>query len=432
MKKVLIFTYYWPPAGGPGVQRFLKFSKYLGEFGIEPIIVTVNDGAYPYLDESLIKDIPKDLKVYKTNTYEPFRLYNLIRGKKGKFSSVGMIGVRDSSSIFHKFSKFIRANFFIPDARKGWKKYAVKKAVEIISKEKIDAIITTGPPHSTHLIGLQLKQTLNTSWIADMRDPWPNILNIKDLPRTIIAKKQDERLKDKVLKSADYITTVSHGLKNHIIVKNENIQVIHNGYDEEDIFKGEPGKSENFFLSYIGNFKPDQNVPVLWQTLKSLSEELPGFKEFFKLNFTGILENTILQDIRSFGLGNMVLVEEFVPHIEATKKMHLSSMLLFVIPQSDNNKLITTGKLFEYMASRTPMLSIGPVAGDAAKLINEAGRDKMVDYYDKDAIKNLILKYYQKWLDDDKSLCKFPEGDLRELTRKKQTEKLSKIIFSIL
>lgn len=175
-KKVLIITYYWPPASGPGVQRFLKISKYLNDFGWKPIILTVKNGSYPSFDPSLENEIPEWVEVHKTKTFEPFTIYNRLTGSKGKNLGTGLIGLEGKQSFVKKLSIYIRANYFIPDARKGWYRYAVKEAKQLIQEKEIDAIITTGPPHSTHLIGKSLKEKFNLPWISDFRDPWVNIL----------------------------------------------------------------------------------------------------------------------------------------------------------------------------------------------------------------------------------------------------------------
>jgi len=204
-KKALIFTYYWPPSSGPGVQRFLKFCKFLPEFDWEPIVVTPANGSYPYTDDSLLKDVSEYVKVYKTKTLEPFAIFNMLQGKKGKSVPVALIGLQDSPSIFQKLSKYIRANCFIPDARVGWKKYAIKEGSRIIQNEKIDVIITTSPPHSTHLVGLELQKKHNIPWLADFRDPWTNIYFNRKLPRTARTKAKDKALEDKVVKHADQL-----------------------------------------------------------------------------------------------------------------------------------------------------------------------------------------------------------------------------------
>ena len=214
MKKILIITYYWPPSGGAGVQRWLKFTKFLPEFGFKPVILTVDDNAasYAQLDESLLKEIDPNLSVYKTKTFEPYNLYRKLSNKKeipyGGFSNQRKI------TLFEKLSRFIRGNLFIPDPRRGWNRYAIKKALELIRSEQIEVVVTTGPPHSTHLIGKKVKEKTGIRWIADFRDPWTDIYYYKDLYHLGLANKLDRYLEKNVLKLADQIITVSEEVGN--------------------------------------------------------------------------------------------------------------------------------------------------------------------------------------------------------------------------
>ncbi|MGM0530855.1 MAG: glycosyltransferase family 4 protein [Bacteroidota bacterium] len=430
-KKVLIITYYWPPGSGPGVQRFLKMSKFLYEFGWEPIILTVKNGSYPSTDYSLLNDIPQKLKVYKTKTIEPFTLYNKLTGGKGKQVGVGMIGLQDKKSLIKKLSLFIRANIFLPDARRGWIPFAYKEANKIHNKTKLDAIVTTGPPHSTHFIGLKLKKHLSLPWLVDMRDPWSNNFFNKALPRTHYTKKLEKKFEDKILKNADFVTTVSPGLKEEFQHRNQNIEIIYNGYDQEDIPEPIHHKSSTFSLSYIGNMKPNQNIKALWEAIKELCEEIDGFKKNFRISLTGNLDASLLEALKRDNLDEIANIQQFVPHNQATELMNRSQLLLFIVPKTDSNKLIITGKLFEYIATCSPILSIGPVDGDAAKILAETERDPMWNYTDKEGIKNTILKYYFQWLQNDSLNFKHPSTDFKKFSRYKLTERLSKILNHI-
>jgi len=206
MKKVLVITYYWPPASGPGVQRFLKFVKYFSSFGVHATILTVKNGSYPSVDASLLEDIPSEIITYKTKSIEPFAVYNMLRGKKGNSVEVGMGNIKNTTSLFGKISRYIRSNFFIPDARVGWNSYATKEAIRICKSDAIDTIITTGPPHSTHLIGMYLKKHVDgIKWIADLRDPWTSIYYEKYLKRSDKSATRNQELENRVLSMADQI-----------------------------------------------------------------------------------------------------------------------------------------------------------------------------------------------------------------------------------
>ena len=422
MKKVLIITYYWPPGSGPGVQRFLKFSKYLREFGWEPIILTVENGSYPSTDASLVKDIPEGLKVFKTKTFEPFQWYNILKGKKGKSTGVGMVGMQEQSWL-QKLALHIRANYFIPDARKGWKKYALKKAKSIIQEEHVDAIITTGPPHSAHLIGLDLKKQMNLPWVADMRDPWTTVFYNEFFPRTESTKQKDKSLEDLVLQSADGVAVVSNGLKQEFLDRNDNISIIYNGFDETDLPLSIPQRNKRFTISYVGNFKPNQNVEVLWEVLSEIKKEELDFSTDLELFLTGNVDVSVTQSIQLHGLQDNLNLSPFVAHKEAVHRMMSADMLLFVIPKSERNKLIITGKLFEYLATGNSILGIGPVDGDASALLQDANRSPLSDYQDKESIKKQLLIAYQKWKNQESNRVEV--GDIKRFSRKGLTEQLT-------
>lgn len=392
-KKVLIFTYYFPPAGGVAVQRFLKFSKFLPEFGWEPIIVTVGNGSYPYYDDSLLQEVSKDLKVHRTKTFEPFEVYNLLTGKKGKSMPVVSVGNQSNKSFFQKLSEYIRANFFVPDARKGWVPYAIKCAEGIMATEKIDAVITTGPPHSTHLIGLNLKKTYGVKWVADFRDPWTSIFYNELLPRTEATKQKDMALESEVLNSADVVTVISPGLEHEFSERASAIEVIYNGYDEADFKQPVEALGKEFTLSYVGNLLASQNVPALWKAIARLNAE--GHK--IGVDITGRADASVVTSIETSRIKELVRIHDFVPHRQAVSRMMAADMLLFVVPDVAGNELILTGKLFEYLGSCSSMLSIGPAYGNAAQILNTTGRTAIIDYANEEAIYAQLLDGIKKF-----------------------------------
>lgn len=397
MRKVLIFTYYWPPAGGPGVQRFLKFSKYLRLFHWEPIIITPREGSYPAYDPSLANDIPEGIKVIKTATFEPFALYNKLTGKKGKSVPVALIDIQETKNPVKKLAKYIRANFFVPDARIGWVRYALQAGIQTIRTDKIDAIITTGPPHSAHLIGLAIKKKTPIPWIADFRDPWTNMYYNAFFPRTKKTRQKDQELEDKVLAGADAVTVVSNGMQQEFKDRARLIKTIWNGFDESDLQNDAPKRSPNFEIVYTGSYKPNQDVPGFWKAINHLNKEIPDFGKHCRVNITGIIDESIKRKIDEMGISHLFTFDGFVSHREATTRMINASLLFFVIPDTKTNKLIMPGKMFEYLASRTPMISFGPPDGDAAKALKEAGRDAVIDYNDEHGAMVILEKYFREW-----------------------------------
>ena len=422
MKKVLIITYYWPPGSGPGVQRFLKFSKYLREFAWEPVILTVDNGSYPSIDQSLEEDIPKGLHVYRSQSFEPFIWYNLLKGKTSKNASVGAIGLQ-RRSFFQRLALYIRANFFIPDARVGWNRFAIKKARTIFKEHDIDAIISTGPPHSSHLIADALKKKYKKPWIADLRDPWTTVFYNAYFPRTESIKKKDKQLEDLVLKNADSVSVVSQGMHDEFSDRANDISLIYNGFDDAD-FKGlKKVKNDKFTIAYVGNFKPNQNAVLVWECLKELGDKNAQFKSDLNISLTGNIDSSVVNSLQENGLKEQLSIEGFAAHHTAVQRMLDASLLLFVIPVSERNHLIITGKLFEYLATGNPILAIGPTNGNASALLKDAQRDEMLEYNDKDNILLQIESAYISW--KNKSIPQYSLNDLERFTRRGLTEKLA-------
>ena len=433
MKPVLILTYYWPPAGGPGVQRWLKFVKYLEEFGIKPVILTVENGTYSAHDDALEKEIPAGLEVRKTKSRDPFRFYNMLKGKKDGSVSVALINIDSKRSLVDRLSMYIRSNFFIPDARKGWVPYAYDEALKIIRQQNIDLIVTTGPPHSTHLCGLKLKKKAGVKWLADHRDPWTTVYYNDMLPRSARTKKKDKNLEDAVLHNADAVTVVSPGMQQEFNDRNPSVQVVMNGFDMADMGAPETGRQADgkFRLTYTGNFKPNQHVPAIWDAICELIEEDKDFEADFRVCFVGNLDASVPKYFKERSKEGNLEITSYVPHAEVTRMMADSDLLLFVVPQSRNNKLIITGKLFEYLASGTALLSVGPVAGDAARIINETGRAGMLDYSEKNKFKEQLFNMYHDWKHGGKSLAKLDTAMLEKYSRKTSAEKMASILHEL-
>lgn len=431
-KGVLILTYYWPPAGGPGVQRFLKFARYLRAFGWEPVVVTPENGSYPNLDPSLEADVPEGMEVIRTGTLEPFALYNRLSGKKGKAVSVAMTGYKDNNSPVQRLAKWVRANAFIPDARIGWKRYAVAAARKRIRQGGIHAVITTGPPHSTHLAGLALRRKPVAGqplpWLADLRDPWTTVYYNAFFPRTARTERVDQALENRVLREADQTVVISPGMEREFAGRAKALQVIVNGFDEEDLYRGERAASTHFRLCYIGNMKPNQQVPELWKAAAQCCAEDEAFKRDFRVHFTGSLDGSVAALIEEAGLGEALITDGFVQHTEATKRMALAPMLLFPIPDAPDNGRILTGKIFEYLAAGNRMLSIGPKDGDAAGLLAEAGKPPMLDYQDRAAMVQALKEGHADWLAGGRKPLQDPEGDYMRFSRRALTGVLASVL----
>lgn len=399
VKKVLIITYYWPPSGGSGVQRWLKFVKYLREFGVEPIVLTIDPhfATFPNYDYSLLKEIPEGIEIHTTQASSPFELYKKVRKKDAP--QAGFSGEK-TSGLVDKVMRFIRGNFFIPDARIGWNKFAIEKAKEIILQNKIDSIITSSPPHSTQLIGLELKRIFNLNWLADLRDPWTEIYYNKELFRTSLAKKKDYKLEQLCLKNADKIVVVSEDIKRHFGANRkeilDKINVIPNGFDEADFLEvkskleGENLISKNItnkVISYVGNLGEQYPVEGF---LEAFSEIVKNDSEW-KLQFIGNCHDGVKRMVELLKILANVEFIPYVNHSEAIDFMLKASILLLIIPEIENNKGILTGKLFEYLATGNTIINIGPKDGDAAAILNENAISITLNPTEKQEIIDFIL-----------------------------------------
>ncbi|MDR1272994.1 MAG: glycosyltransferase family 4 protein [Odoribacteraceae bacterium] len=390
-KKVLIITYYWPPAGGPGVQRWLKFANYLPDFGHEPIILTVDPGKaeYPVRDASLLDEIRPGTRVYRTGVSGWYDLYKkFTKAKTAPYSGF----VNDGTpSLKQKLARFVRGNFFLPDARRGWNKHAYRAALRLLREESIDAVITTGPPMSTHLVGQRLQRVGAARWIADFRDPWTDIYYYDKLYPTALARALDRRYEREVLSRANAIITVSHYIRRQLLAKSAKIapgkvRVIPNGYDARD-FREECPKEEPFTIAYTGTLAADYPVGAFVAAIKRLPAD-----RHFRLRFTGAIDPAPARALDD--LGERVERQPFVPHAEAIRQMKRASLLLLIIPDMPGNQGNLTGKLFEYIGSGTPVLCLGPVDGEAAAILCAQGAGQTLAYDDEEG----ILAYLNKRL----------------------------------
>ncbi len=400
MKKVLIITYYWPPSGGAGVQRWLKFVKYLPEFGIEPIVLSVDPeyASYPVLDQSLEDDIPEGIRIYRTRSREPYNLYKKI-SRKASIPYGGFVNETDPGPL-EKLSRAIRGNLFIPDPRKGWNKFAYRKALEIIKQYNIDTVITSSPPHSSQLIGLKLKKKTGIRWIADLRDPWTDIFYYKQMYHTALAKKLDKKFEKSVVEKSDNMIVVSNSMKasfskNYQEIDSSKIHVLPNGYDNDDFKTEYPPSSDRFIITHIGSLSKTQDINSFLKALKKIRDELSNTT--ILLRFVGSITPVYKNKIKEMGLDEITEYLDHVNHSNAIKHMMTSSLLLLAIPKARGNESILSGKLFEYLAALRPVIGIGPPGGDAADILKECNAGEMFDYNQTDTIEIHLQSQYKLW-----------------------------------
>ncbi len=422
-KKVLIITYYWPPSGGPGVQRWLKFVKYLPQFGISPIVLTVDPAKaeYPVIDESLLQEIDSEIEVYQTDCKGVYEFYKKITGSKtAPYSGFANEG---NPTFLQKVSRFVRGNFFLPDARRGWIKYAYRKANQLIEEQEIDTVITTGPPHSAHLTGLKLKTKYpNIRWIADFRDPWSNIQYKSFLYQTRWAQQKDLKYERRVLEHCDTamfaVDERSRLVKIHPHVNPAKMVFMPNGYDESD-FEGKPSvRPENLVITYTGTIAANYPTSGLIKALKELQTEIP-----VHIRFVGRVDEKTQAALKE-NLNDVTELIGFVEHSVSVDYLLSSSVLLLVNANVEGAEFLLHGKIFEYLASGKPILLLGPIHSVAAQIIKQADAGSAFEYDDADGIKKFLKEQYVQ--------CPFHSdmSVIRQYTRESLTRKLSEIILS--
>ena len=422
-KKVLIITYYWPPSGGSGVQRWLKFSKYLRDFNIEPVIYTVDNPSYPIKDTSLESEIPLGLEVLKQPIFEPNSFLSIFGNNKKK-ESAGFLN--PNPTLLGRFFQYVRANYFIPDARKFWIKPSVKFLSNYLKNNEIEVVITTGPPHSIHIIGLALRDKFKIKWISDFRDPWTEIDYFQQLPLTKKANKKHHQLEQEVLEKSDMVIVVGETMKKKFLKHNHNIEVLTNGFDSyENSLTIE--LDSNFSITHVGLMNADRNPTILWEVLYEISSENIDFKNNLRIKFIGKIDDTVIQDIQVFNTNNIVRIP-YLDHDEVRKYQASSQVLLLSINHVPSAKGIITGKIFEYLQAKRPILGIGPEDGDAAAILKKTNAGNIVGFNNKVELKAAVLKLYKDFK-EEKLFVK--STNIEQFHRKNITRQLAQVIKKV-
>ncbi|WP_339705655.1 glycosyltransferase family 4 protein [uncultured Kriegella sp.] len=420
MKKVLIITYYWPPAGGPGVQRWLKFVKYLPEFDVEPVVYIPENPHYPIQDASLMEEVPEGISIYKQKVFEPYRLAGLLSPKKTKRISSGIIKTKDPS-VLEKAMLWIRGNFFIPDARKYWVTPSVKFLSDLIVKEQIETIITTGPPHSVHLIGQQLKEKHALKWVTDFRDPWTSIGYHKKLRLSAASQKKHKQMEHLVLNTADQLIVTSEMTKKEFgEITNKPITVITNGYDND--FKGKVVLDKSFTIAHVGSLLSGRNPNNLWKALSQLASENEMFRAELQLEFLGVVSEDVLNSLSRYELVPYIKLKGYVSHVQAVRRQRGAQVLLLVEIDSEETEGIVPGKIFEYMAAKRPILALGPKNWEVRNMIRETQTGEVFDYEATTQLKNVLLDWFKAY---KKGVLTVNSGNIEKYSRRELTRKLA-------
>lgn len=423
MRKVLIITYYWPPAGGPGVQRWLKFVTYFRDFGIEPIVYIPDNPTYPLTDDSLTAQIPEGIAIIKHKIFEPYGFASIFSKEKTKTISSGIIPTKKQSKV-ERLLLWVRGNLFIPDARKFWVKPSVKFLSNYIKNEGIDTIITTGPPHSLHLIGMQLKKQSGIRWLADFRDPWTTIGYHSQLKLSKGAQKKHKELEKEVLCSADCVIVTSFSTRKEFArITTKPIEVITNGFDT-DIAENTT-LTEKFTMAHIGSLLSGRNPVVLWEVLAELVKDNSDFKRDLEIVLAGKVSDEVIDTITAFHLKDHLTLPGYVSHKQAVALQNSSQLLLLIEIDSPVTQAIIPGKLFEYMAAKRPILALGPKNWDASVIINETNTGATFLYQEKEILKEQLLSWYHGYKQKD---LQINSENLNKYTRKALTQKMAGII----
>jgi len=436
MKRVLIICYYWPPAGGPGVQRWLKFVKYFQDFGVTPIVFAPAGAYYPLQDDSLVAEVPKGVEVIRFPVKEPYRFAKWISKKKTRTMSRGIISERNPSFL-ENLMLFVRGNFYIPDARVGMVKPAVEFITDYLSQTTIDTVITTGPPHSAHLIGLRLRKKLDIPWIADFRDPWTTIHYHRSLNLTKSSAKKHMAMEREVLNTADAIVVTSPNTKKEFAASTRKpISVITNGYDISDLHSetpvatGEIGRipDPKFTIVHIGSLLSNRNPVVLWKVLSELIDSYPKFATKCRIKLVGVTSKEVIMSLFEFGLGQHFDESGYVSHWEAMELQRNAQLLLLVEMDRSETKAIIPGKLFEYLYARRPIIALGPKGSDIEGIINETQSGRFFNYSEKEQLKEQLLLYFDDYLNDN---LKVASVNIEKYSRRELTKKLAEIVINL-
>jgi glycosyltransferase involved in cell wall biosynthesis len=400
LKRVLIISYYWPPAGGISVIRPLKLAKYIGQLGWEPVICTAENPHYPFIDENAINDIPEGLEIIKVPIIEPYEFYKRLTGQNQKSALADVIQNAPKRSFLHNLSVWVRGNFFIPDARCLWIKPVVNELIEYLKDNPVDAIITTGPPHSVNRIGYLLNKKINLPWLADFQDPWTQVDYYKHFKISKWAHRKHRKMENQIFENADLITIVSNSWKTDLEhIGANNVEVVPLGYDPTD-FSENIKLDSKFTLTHLGLLGEDRNPTVLIEVIANLCKLDSNFSTYFRLQLVGKVNDRLKNLVKELDLSEHVRFIGQVNRDEALEIMQASQLLLLLLNKAENVGGRIPGKVFEYFGARRPVLSLGPTNTDIEKMLSEAGAGENIDYSDNSQLKIYLQNQLNRFLNE--------------------------------
>lgn len=459
MKRVLIVTYYWPPSGGSGVQRWVKFAKYLPAQGWQPVVYTPENPELTTIDKTLAAEIPPEVEIVKSRIFEPYGIYRKLMGKgsttdlktltaanAGKDEVNPINGQKKSWK--QRLSLFIRGNFFIPDPRVMWVRPSVRFLKKYLAEHPVDAIVTTGPPQSMHLIGLRLSRATGIPWIADFRDPWTKMFYFKHLCLCKWAEKKHHRLEQEVLDDATVVVAVSPLVQEEFQTMTDTpVELITNGFDADD-FDQVVEPDGYFNITHTGLFASDGNPEVLWLALAEKCQSDPDFDKLLRIRLVGKTDKEIIDSINAAGLGKHLINLGYQYHNIAVREQKNASLLILPLRKEPEYRATLPGKLFEYLASMNPILGIGQTDGAMARIVNQTGAGVVFGWEDKASVTAYLDLCWKRFnaADDDEDIQVEHSGEtelkeiladndksdaIRQFSRKALTARMADLLNSI-
>ena len=436
MKRVLIISYYWPPTGGSGVQRWVKFAKYLPSEGWQPVIYTPENPEQLAVDESLAAEIPAEAEIIKTRIIEPYEFYKKLLKRSGHSKEAVEVNPvnAQNKSFTQKVAMWIRGNFFRPDPRCLWINPSVKYLKKYLAEHPVDLIVSTGPPQSMHIIGMKLARETGLPWIADFRDPWTKIFYFKHLSMTRMTERWHQKMEKKVLDEATAVVAVSPLVQQEFQAMTQTpVELITNGFDECDFESGERSEpagaeGQDFTLTHTGLFAADGNPTVLWEVLKEKCNKDETFRKSLKIKLIGKTDRQIKEAIQEAGLDDNLIDMGYQPHAVAVEQQRMASLLILPLRKEPEYKAVLPGKLFEYLASWRPVLGIGQPDGAMSMILNQTKTGIVLDWNDKAS----LAKYIDYcWERHTKGCLTVEDADISQFTRRNLTRRMAELFDSL-
>ena len=428
MKRALIITYYWPPIGGSGVQRWVKFAKYLPSEGWQPVIYTPENPDLSSTDESLLNDIPSEAEIIKRPIIEPYNIYRKLTGSKGQIKIEANPGGGGKGSFLKRLSMWVRGNLFMPDPRCLWIRPSVRFLKKYLKEHPVDVIISTGPPQSMHLIARKVSLATGIPWVADFRDPWTKIFYFKHLRLSRWAERKHHILEQQVLDGATAVVAVSPLVQQDFAAMTSTpVHLVTNGYDESD-YTEDIVTDGNFNVVHTGLLTAEGNPVELWKALGEKCANDTDFASKFRLVLAGRTDKKVLEDISKAGLDNFLTDYGYIDHNKAVQLQRSASLLILPIREEPETKAILPGKLFEYLAARRPILGVGTSEGAMATVLQETNAGKIFNWGDSEDI--------SKHIDDLWNECKNGKeivlnADIEQYSRRMTTKKMVELFNNI-